>query len=444
MVRLACKILIYEQEGKTPLEIEFVNDIQIESSWREFTDKATIVLPRFIDVETGINSDKDFRTRLLDWSKSHPVIEIFLGYENPTHLAFKGIIRDVKGRVPVELVCEDHMYFLKSGLINTAFPQKEGDELKTTNVVDFIETYFKVAKGAKDIKYDEKNIQNINLGAFKLQNKTPVKFLEMLRDDYGLYSFVRYKNLGTDEAPDYTPFLHIGTEYPRVVDKKGFFRFYDNIIEDDLVYKEYQDINIQVKYVLQGLKEEDKIEIVIPSNDVKLPESDDVEVLEYKYFDPTFKKDSSDEFSIQDGNNKLKEKLQELAQNKLYQLKYTGFRGSFTTFGDVLYTTTLGDKVGDFIRHGDVIELKEQQKQGIIADIKRTDQLYFVDAVNYKFGLKGFRQEIHLGVSASDETRISKTALSNFSINQQVLDGETTINVTIKNEVITNQTTILP
>lgn len=440
MVRLACIIKIYEQEGKEPLVIDFVHDIKIESSWREFTDTATIILPRIIDPEININSDKDFRARMLQWSKDHPVIEVFLGYEEPNHLAFKGIIRDVKGRVPVELVCEDHMYFLKSGLINTAFPQKDGDSLKTTNVLDFINIYFKVAKRATDIQYKLEHIQNINLGAFTLHNKTPVKFLEKLRDDYGLYSFIRYKKVNDV----YTPFLHIGREYPREVDKKGFFRFYDNIIEDDLVYKEYDDVNIQVKYVLQGLKEEDKIEVVIPSKDKNIEQSEDVEVLEYKYFDPTFK-NITDSFSDSIGDvDKIKKVLIELAQNKLYQLKYTGFRGAFTTFGDTLYTTSEGEKVGDFIRHGNVILLREQEKQGLIADIKRTDQLYFVDAVNYNYGLNGFRQEIHLGVSASDGTRVSRSTLSNFSIIQEGVEDNTTINVTIKNEVVSSQTITFP
>ncbi|MCK8520232.1 hypothetical protein M0D21_01565 [Aquimarina sp. D1M17] len=436
MVRLACLIKIYDGDAD-PLQITFVNTIKIESSWREFTDKATVILPRFIDIETGINSDKEFRNRMLEWSKNHPVIEIFLGYETPSHLAFKGIIRDVKGRVPVELVCEDHMYFLKSGLISVAYPKKEGDELKGIKVSEFIKEYFKVAQKATDIEYEAENIKDFDLGAFKLENKTPVKFLEMLRDDYGVYSFIRYKKKGDV----YLPYLHVGTEYPERVPKKGFFRFYDNIIDDDLIYREYEDINIQVRYVLQGKKEEDVLTVVVPSNDKVSEKSQDVEELEFKYFDPTYKS-NNDEFSADElDNSDIKKKLLDLAVNKLYQLKYTGFRGSFTTFGDTLYITSDQNKVGDFIRHGDVILLREQSKQGTIVDFKREDQLYFVDAVNYSYGLEGFRQEIHLGISAEEGTRPNLSKVSSTFIGQS---NGTSIKVNIVNEVSVSQSISVP
>ena len=126
MLVLAGKIVIHAvDEDGTPLKdqiyITTISQIEIESSWREFTDTATITLPRLIDPDIkGLENKSDFRKQLLLWAKYHPQIEIWLGYGSPTHLAFKGIIREVNGRVPVVLKCEDDMYFFKQRAVSFA------------------------------------------------------------------------------------------------------------------------------------------------------------------------------------------------------------------------------------------------------------------------------------------------------------------------------------
>jgi len=486
MLRLACKILIHERRTtilkpednpfrelsrrrEEVLEINFVHNITIEQSWRDFTDIATVVLPRFIDTEKDGESkrfdviDENFRARMLGWLQTKPDIEIYLGYETPKDLAFKGVITDIKGRVPVELVCEDHMHFLKSKLVNASYPTRIKIEeskiaLKNITIRQFVESHLESILDEFNIGFKSETIIELLLGSFVFKNKTILKVFEWLKEVYGVYSFIRYLKEGEYDngTPIYKPYLHIGTEYPALIEveeeffeddfrskgefnfldkpkrylyntnsaeQKGFFRFEDNIIEDDLVYVDYGASNVRVKYIVQGKNEGDQLVIVVP--EPKEGEEDDAEEVTYKYFDPNFifnpdaigkggKIPENQEEKIKE--NPIIVYVTRLAILKLLQIRYTGFIGSFTTFGETIYVTSEGEKVGDFIRPGDIIELREQSKQKTIADFKYERQKYLVDEVEHSFGIDGYRQTIYIGASADIilEEQLSNVRVSIF------------------------------
>lgn len=69
--------------------------------------------------------------------------------------------------------------------------------------------------------------------------------------------------------------------------------------------------------------------------------------------------------------------LKELAERELENFRYTGFRGSFTTFGE------------PFVNHGDKIELVD-------ANIPDRNGLYIVEEVERTFGFNGYRQKIKI------------------------------------------------
>ncbi|MEM6830768.1 MAG: hypothetical protein AAF551_09655, partial [Bacteroidota bacterium] len=300
MLILACQITIYEVDKKGNLTgevflIDTVNELEIESTWREFTDTATITLPRFIDTEIGgvKNRRTDFRQQLLRWAAHHPPIEIRLGYGKATHLAFNGVIRDVKGRVPVTLVCEDAMYHFKTGPVTFS---SENATLK-----DITNTWSSV----KDAHGSTIPVvpQDLIIGTFRVtQPMTPAKVMEKLKDDFGIYSFIRLDQQGKprlvlgindqvqedfvlNETTDTRVLIGSGREEALFVPDEqlglsfnGNFVFYQNIIEDELEYKLAEDVRVRVVYIARGKDEKDELKVVLPSPDLNKPDTtDDVE-----------------------------------------------------------------------------------------------------------------------------------------------------------------------
>ncbi|CAM1365900.1 hypothetical protein [Tenacibaculum xiamenense] len=422
MLNLNCEIIIYEvtKKGKrtqNQISIDFVNSLEIESSWREFTDTASITLPRLIDpdIKDWESQDKSFRQHLNLWAKYHPHIEIYLGYQGRRNLAFKGIIRDVKGGVPVTLICEDDMYHFKTKMISYSN--------KNASLKSIVESFGSItnAKG-ETIGIDCK--EGINLGTFITEKPmTPVKVLEKLKDDYGIYSFIRYDK-------EHYSHLVIGKEYEvnhgsTIEDIKtkfgGNFIFYNNIIEDDLIYKYEEDINVKVSYVAKGADENDQVKVTYPDDDqktridfsgiyggvlsglfnnihikestVEKDLSESAEELVFYTFEHNLKERKKNKNELKE----LKSKLLNMAKRRLELIKHDGFSGSFTSFGDILIEDDdPRNNIGGFVRHGDHIQLQEQNKTSIIGKVL-SKQMYFVDGVTYSFGIDGFRQKIVLG-----------------------------------------------
>jgi hypothetical protein len=64
--------------------------------------------------------------------------------------------------------------------------------------------------------------------------------------------------------------------------------------------------------------------------------------------------------------------MREIGEEVLSKRKYTGWFGSFTTFGDT------------YIKHGDVISLIDKK-------IKDRNGMYYVKGTDVEFGINGFR-----------------------------------------------------
>jgi len=400
---LHSKIDIYENGAdEEPFTLNFVHEIQIESSWRNFTDTAIISLPRFMQKDLG---ETKLRDKLKKWSKDRPEIEVYLGYDldkedTPVNLAFKGIIRDVKGRTPIELICEDHMYKLKTGLINNIYDGKTVQDLLADKVFSA-----KIKEGTIQLSDD---IIDLNLGHFEVKEQTPMQVLERLRDEYGLHSFIRCEKKGIT----YMPYLHItATPHPKEKppskkEPRPVFQFYNNIIADQLEYKSLEDVSVAVKYKITGKTVTDKKDIsgkLLKENGEEVVIKEGItQTISYTIntseVDLSGGEDSDDGFSEEGFSTQY----QSLADTKLKQLVYEGFRGSLTTFGDVLYTGDTDVKTfGGFVRHGGVVELREKEEKTEEEETHRNTD-YYVDAVNYTFGQGGFRQEIILGKAVNE------------------------------------------
>ncbi len=295
------------------LSFQWVNSIEIESSWQMLTDNATIVLPANIKVD---------KNKLSKQIKSGDKVTIKTGYKERLNTVFVGYVTYVKPSVPIEITCEDEMWKLKQVSINASGRAKDLDE--------FMRKYYP--------EYDVDAL-NISIGKYYYANKSKAKVLEELKSDFGLYAFFRDKK------------LVVGKQYSGSGSAKVKFKLDYNIITDDLEYKRKDQVKLKVKAISNNA-DGTKLEIELGAADG--------ESRTLNFYDLT------------------KSELKEFAQREMERLKYDGWRGSFTAFGE------------PFVKHGDVVELEHAED----SDKKGA---YYVDKVVYTFGVDGYRQEITLG-----------------------------------------------
>lgn len=150
------------------IEFRRVSEIQIESSWKELTDRAQITLPRNVRALNSLS-----RVKYSDIFKNGDPVEIRIGYgagEPPVE--FSGYISDVSEGVPVVIRCEDETYKLKRG--NVSIVSKA---IKLKNLLQ------QAAKGY------EIDCPDVNMGAVRFSNVAPIAVLDQIKKDTGLYSY---------------------------------------------------------------------------------------------------------------------------------------------------------------------------------------------------------------------------------------------------------------
>ena len=123
--------------------IYYPNKINIKSSFRDLTDTATIVVPRFdawiIKDDKNLNELKLFDPQSFDekdlFAKGN-IVRIFLGYDFNDTLMFHGYVNEITSTSPVTVGLEDSMWLLKQKTVNKTFKPKEGK--KSVFLSDFL------------------------------------------------------------------------------------------------------------------------------------------------------------------------------------------------------------------------------------------------------------------------------------------------------------------
>jgi len=357
----------------------FVNEVEITSTWANQTDTAKIVFPKkvyFYNEFTKKNetwSDKN----IIGGDSTPPLImrgdkvKITLGYryfrkidriytdnaEPDQTTEFEGYVTKVNPRVPIEIECEDSMWLLKQiqAPNKTWLSSKYNLESMITEMLKGSSVTFKV-----------RNSVGTKIGNFITHNETVSQVLDRLRKDAYLNSYIRNGELrcsGLVYYPEDQRDVYKGAE--RVRD--WVFDFQKNIIDDDLVYTRKDDINIQVRAI-------SKLEIEQGSqNSAGRPKKS---ISQIEVLIPEKTKGDAEKRTLH-FYNLTKDELIERATQELDKLYYEGFKGSFTTFGI------------PSARHGDRIT---------IVDKKLTERAgtYLCKGVTKTFGQNGFRQKIEL------------------------------------------------
>jgi hypothetical protein len=276
MFRVLCRIEI-EQQGDDraqTLYFNFVNKVTVTRSYDKQTQTASVILPR--NVQYNKKNIYEGANALM---RRGDKIKIIAAYFPNETVIFQGYISKINNNVPIELLCEDEMFLLKQVIApNLSY--------KTVNLRTFI------AKVLTNTNIPFKAI-NAELGQIRLQGASVGKVLQVLRDQYGLYSFF------VDGV------LRVGLAFYPADAKQAVFLF-ELMVKDgmNLTYLKKDDVKIQIKGIL------------IKNNDRK----------EYIYGDPT----GDIRTVFQYGGTKADLDLK--CNSFLEQANYTGYYGSFKTF----------------------------------------------------------------------------------------------------------------
>lgn len=328
MLRLSSHIKIF---GRQTLIFDFVFDIEVDSSWKHLTDTAKITTAKKVvwDGQPIINGENSL-LRVGDR------VEIMAGYYTQRQKLFTGYITRVKPKLPVEIECEDEMWLLKQKTIEKF--SKSGVTL--TSLLKDISggSAFSVTVNGATVKVPFVTTMEMTLGQFRISNATVAQVLEELRSTYNIQSFFRDGTLYVGLA--YVPALQKTIAQP--------FDFTWNVEDaSELEWRKKDDVKIKVTVTSK----------VAGAKDLKKVYGDnDGQAVNIKL------------------NGASAADMDAIGNSSANSLKYTGFYGKFTAFGE------------PFVRHGDIITTVDPK----LPEVKGS---YIVRAVKYKFG-EGFRQTI--------------------------------------------------
>lgn len=363
----------------TEFFFDFVHSWEFSNGWDTLTSTGKIKFPKNVYVtDTATNKrtplfGKNKKTNEIFKRGDKIKIESFYVYwdknlnQNQTekYTIIEGYISKVNSGMPIEIEFEDNMWKLKqipmtnqSFALGTSVESILKDALKGTG--------FTVnAITSTTLAYDN--------SLLTAENETVAQFLAKLRKDAFMFAYFR----GTE--------LRVGSLiYIESEAKNKTFRFQDNIINSDLTFSNKNDIilsavasnhiqentgkttkdgqaktrNARIE-VLVTIKNDIVTSKVIKKGDKPDPNTDG----ERRTFTFLEAKNTSD--------------LIKLAEAQLRKYYFTGFKGSFTTFGT------------PYVQFGDNAVLVND----VLSD---ENGIYKIKAVDYSGGVDGYRQKITL------------------------------------------------
>lgn len=324
MLALSCDMTIGDYR------FNFVNDIEITSTWENLTDLAKIKIPKALTLKKdGIVDNVITAGPDALWQRGNPV-SIDLGYNGVMDRRFTGVITKIKPNRPLEFDCEDLMWRLKQITIK-----------KFSSPSVTIPELLKAIMPA-DIPF---TAEIVNLGKFIIEQATIAEILDFIKKEFGLSAYFQNGSL-------YVGFAYkLSSIADFVLNELKTFTFQENIIDyENLDFVRLEDQNLRVT----------AINILSNNTRKQIEVGDTFGDQRTLYF-----------YNLSEGD------VKRLATEQLEKLKYTGYRGSFTTF------------LKPYVKHGDAIKLVDP----LIPD---RNGVYLVRKVVTTFGINGGRQEITL------------------------------------------------
>ncbi len=277
MFRIVCRVIIEQQgDGRSDtFTFASVSKVSVSRSYDKQTQTASVTLPRNVNYnKKNIYEGSNAIMRRGD------KIKIIAAYFPNETVIFTGYISKINNNVPVELLCEDEMFLLKQAISpNLSF--------KSVDLNTFI------GKMLTNINVPYKVDLTAQLGQIRLQEVSIGKVLQVLRDQYGLFSF--FKN----------GVLRVGLPFYKEEAMKAVFLFEKMIKEGmSLTYLKKDDVKVQIKGILIKNNQREEFIYGDPSGDIRTV--------------------------FQLGGTKAD--LDAKCNSFLEQANYTGYYGSFKTF----------------------------------------------------------------------------------------------------------------
>lgn len=261
---LTCQISI---EGLKP--INYVHQVEIESTAGELSDTCTVQLPNL----------KKRSEQLLTVGKG---VEVKLGYDGNLHTEFRGYIVEVKPQTPFEIKCEDELYQLKrSGQITKSY-----ESIMLSDLLKELLPNVELAEGLPQVQLDN----------FLVKNATKAQVLQELKEKYGLEIYYR------------SGVIWAGLPFTENAEQKVVkYHFQKNIVSENLTYQKKENVKIKVK-ARSILQDNSKIEVEVGDAD-------------------------GEQRSLFYYNITSEAELKKIAEADLIKYQYEGYKGSFMAFG---------------------------------------------------------------------------------------------------------------
>lgn len=364
---------------------DFCNSFEINDGWENMTTGGKIVFPKNMDViDTNTKTTFSFfgKNKNIAGFNGVPLlmrgdkvkIEAFYIYwddnltekQTEKRVVFDGYITKINAKIPVEIEVEDSMFLLKQlPMTNGAYGA--GTSLETILTEALIGTGLTVNQlTTTKLTWDN--------SLLIVENVTVAQFLEKLRKDAFLHCYFRGAELRVGSI------VYIESEA-----KTKTFQFQENIISSDLTFVRKDDI---VLSAVASNHIEELTGKTTKDGHAKTKNSR-IEVLVWfdrsgKFQSKEIKKGDKADANV-DGERKTfhfleaktTDDLIKLAKDSLQKYYYTGFKGTFTTFG----TPSV-----DFGDNAEIINNLLPEQNGT----------YKIKAVNITGGVSGFRQKIEL------------------------------------------------
>lgn len=365
--------------AKAQFFFDFVHSWEFNDGWDTLTSTGKITFPKNVYVtDTATNKrtplfGKNKKTNEIFKRGDKIKIESFYVFwdenlnqkQTKKHTIIEGYISKVNSGMPIEIEFEDNMWKLKqipmtnqSFALGTSVESILKDALKGTEFTVNTITETKLA-------YDN--------SLLTAENETVAQFLAKLRKDAFMFAYFR----GTE--------LRVGSLiYIEAEAKNKTFKFQDNIINSDLTFSNKNDIVLSAvasNHIQENTGKTTKdgqaktrnarIEVLVTiKNNI-------VTSKEIKKGDKADPNTDGERRTFTFLEAKTTADLIKLAEAQLRKYYYSGFKGSFTTFGT------------PYVQFGDNSVLVND----VLSDENGT---YKIKEVNYSGGVNGYRQKITL------------------------------------------------
>jgi len=368
----------------TELNFDFVTEFESSDSWRDFTNKGRVTLPKnlyFKDENGKLQPLKGTNVNVGGFSSTAPLflrgdkITITAGYKyfNKDHREVEdvstihtGFITKVGSKIPIELEIEDNMWKLKQIPVTT-HTFKKSDTLE--DMLAFM---------LKGSEFTFKALTKTTFGEFAIGNETVAQALQRLQKTFGFEFYFRGNELRGGVL------IYIEAEAAN-----ENFHFQENIIEDELEYKRKDDVTLSAiahntitvenghckDGALKTKRQRLEVLVTIKKNATKTELPYTTRIINRGDIVPENTDGERRTFFFPGATTT--DQLAALAYEKLKMYYYTGFKGTFTTFGI------------PFVRQGDNAVIKDPI-------LPERDGRYKIKKVEYSGGINGLRQHIEL------------------------------------------------